>query len=90
MVSGERESDEYLVAKGNTGDKSVDECPRSEFGEHKLMESKPENLEKGDPETADYSTCDKTMNNATDSYLSCFTCDSAWCQACVTVLENSG
>lgn len=85
---------DYIVCKGNSGDRSIDVCPASEYdnGEHKMAESSPANLSSSDPSTADCASCDKEIQNSTDHYNTCIGCDSSFCNSCFTkvFMDTSG
>jgi hypothetical protein len=90
MTQEERIAHDFVNCRGEMS--AGEPMDPSYNDDHTFIEATPETYEpvEGGSTESMCERCEETINYATDSYLSCFTCDSAWCQACVTVLENSG
>jgi len=59
-------------------------------GDHTFTESSPQNYEPTTGGSTDTmcEACEQTLQHATDTFVTCITCDSSWCEACVTALQN--
>ena len=64
-------------------------------GDHDFSQSSPENFDPSPHEEGVYpatesmcEACEGMIDHATEAYTSCLTCDSSWCQQCVSFLDS--
>jgi len=92
LTAQERIEGDFDNCRGpmGTGEQAGEPVDPDYEGDHTFTESSPQNYE---PTTggSTYSmceACEQTLQHATDTFVTCITCDSSWCEACVTALQN--
>ena len=73
-----------------TGEQAGEPVDPDYEGDHTFTESSPQNHEPitGGSTDSMCEACEQTLQHATDTFVTCITCDSSWCEACVTALQN--
>jgi NADH-ubiquinone oxidoreductase chain 4 len=93
--SAQQDVDAYTNCPGPNGADENNNVDSGTAEPHNFMESKPENHssvpdEQGnvDPDKAVCEKCDELIDNATETYVTCTTCDYSWCGECVSALSS--
>lgn len=73
-----------------TGEQAGEPVNPDYEGDHTFTESSPQKYEPTTGGSTDSmcEACEQTLQHVTDTFVTCITCDSSWCQACVTMIQN--
>ena len=92
LTAQERIEGDFDNCRGpmGTGEQAGEPVDPDYEGDHTFMESSPQNYEPTTGGSTDSmcEACEQTLQHATDTFVTCITCDSSWCEACVTALQN--
>ncbi|KAF1922139.1 uncharacterized protein M421DRAFT_161368 [Didymella exigua CBS 183.55] len=85
---------EYENCRGPVDSNTQEPLDPSYEADHSFMKSTPENFEPTDTDGTQSATntscesCEKTIEFATETYQTCTSCDFAWCEPCIKVIET--
>ena len=92
LTAQERIEGDFDNCRGpmGTGEQAGEPVDPDYEGDHTFTESSPQNYEPTTGGSTDTmcEACEQTLQHATDTFVTCITCDSSWCEACVTALQN--
>jgi len=92
LTAQERIEGDFDNCRGpmGTGEQAGEPVDPDYEGDHTFTESSPQNYEPTTGGSTDSmcEACEQTLQHATDTFVTCITCDSSWCEACVTALQN--
>jgi NADH-ubiquinone oxidoreductase chain 4 len=92
LTAQERIEGDFDNCRGprGTGEQAGEPVDPDYEGDHTFTESSPQNHEPitGGSTDSMCEACERTLEYATDTFVTCITCDSSWCQACTTLIEN--
>jgi len=92
LTAQERIEGDFENCRGpmGTGEQAGEPVDPDYEGDHTFTESSPQNHEPitGGSTDSMCEACERTLEYATDTFVTCITCDSSWCQACTTLIEN--